>query len=92
MIQNKKLFYGTLIVGFLLCLGVDIPILAMKLAPVGTLKSAFFFIGNAIFGAVVYTLLYKSMEKTAMTKKIYIFALCLATIVLIEGIVMFFID
>ena len=90
MIQNKKLFYCTLIVGFLLCLGVDVPILAMKLAPVGTLKSAFFFIGNAIFGAVVYTLLYKSMEKTAMTKKIY--ALCLATIVLIEGIVMFFID
>lgn len=92
MIQNKKLFYCTLIVGFLLCLGVDVPILVMKLAPVGSLESSFFFIGNAIFGAVVYTLLYKSMEKTATTKKIYIFALIIATIVFIEGIVMFFID
>ena len=92
MIQNKKLFFCTLIVGFLLCLAVDVPILVFKLAPVGSIENSFFFIGNAIFGAIFYTLLYKSLKKTATTKKIYIIALLIATIVVIEGIMMLFIN
>ena len=90
MIQNKKLFIITMVVVFLLCLGIDVPVLLLGLATVGSLGNSLFFIGNAVFGAVVYSLLYRSLKKTAIVKNIYKIALVLVSMVFIIGIIMLF--
>lgn len=90
MIQNKKLFIITMMMAFLLCLGIDVPVLLLDLVTVGSLGNSLFFIGNAVFGAVVYSLLYRSLKKTAIVKNIYKVALMLASMVFIIGIIMLF--
>lgn len=92
MIQNKKLFIITIIVAFLLCLGIDVPVLLLGLVTVGSIENSLFFIGNAVFGAVVYSLIYRSLKKTEIVKKIYRIALFIACMVFIIGIIMLFIN
>ena len=92
MIQNKKLFIATITIMFLLCLGIDVPVLLLGLVPVGSLGYALFFIGNAVLSTVAYSLLYRSLKKTEIVKNIYKFILVLASIVFIIGIIMLFLN
>ena len=87
MIQNKKLFILTLLIGVLLCAAIDIPLIVMQKIPFYSLTQGLFFIGNAIFGAILYSLIYRSLKKTPLIKKIYLFALFIAVSVFIIGII-----
>ena len=75
MIQNKKLFILTLLIGVLLCAAIDVPLIVMQKIPFYSLTQGLFFIGNAIFGAILYSLIYRSLKKTPLIKKIYLFIL-----------------
>ena len=92
MIQNRKLFFITLIVAFLLCLAVDVPALMLGFVKVGTLVNGLFYIGNAIFGAIVYTLLFQSLKKTELVKKIYRFTIVIAIMVFVIGTIILFVN
>ena len=87
MIQNKKLFILTLLIGVLLCAAIDVPLIVMQKIPFYSLTQGLFFIGNAIFGAILYSLIYRSLKKTPLIKKIYLFALFIAVSVFIIGII-----
>ncbi|MBO5239824.1 MAG: hypothetical protein J6B56_00180 [Clostridia bacterium] len=87
MIQNKKLFFITLLVGVLLCASIDVPILLMQKIPFYSLTQGLFFIGNAVFGAIMYSLIYRSIKKTPLIKKIYLFSLFIAILVFIMGLI-----
>ena len=88
MIQNKKLFFITLLVGLLLCASIDVPLLLMQRIPLYSLTQGLFFIGNAVFGAIMYSLIYRSLKKTPLIKKIYIFSLFIAILAFIIGLIM----
>ncbi|MBR2647031.1 MAG: hypothetical protein IKD47_05695 [Clostridia bacterium] len=87
MIQNKKLFFITLLVGLLLCASIDVPLLLMQRIPLYSLTQGLFFIGNAIFGIIIYSLIYRSLKKTPLIKKIYLFSLFIAILVFIMGLI-----
>lgn len=87
MIQNKKLFFITLLVGLLLCASIDLPLLLMKKIPLYSLTQGLFFIGNAVFGAIFYSLIYQSLKKVPIIKKIYLFSLFIAILVFIMGLI-----
>ena len=86
MIQNKKLFIIA-VVGILLCGAIDVPLLILQKIPPFSALNGIFFIGNAIFGIIMYTLLYISLKKTEIVKKIYRFALLIAIMVFVMGII-----
>ena len=87
MIQNKKLFILTLLVGVLLCAAIDVPLIVMQKIPFYSLTQGLFFIGNAVFGAIIYSLIYRSLKKTLLIKKIYLFSLFIAILVFIMGLI-----
>lgn len=87
MIQNKKLFIIALLSGLLLCAAIDVPLIVMQKIPFYSLTQGLFYIGNAIFGAIIYSLIYRSLKKTPLIKKIYLFALFIAVSVFIIGII-----
>ena len=86
MIQNKKLFFITLFVGIVLCGAIDVPMLILQKVPPLSVLNGIFFIGNAIFGLVMYSLLYISLKKTEIVKKIYLFAMLIGVIVFVMGV------
>lgn len=86
MIQNKKLFIIA-IAGIILCGAIDVPLLIMQKVPPFSLLSGIFFIGNAIFGLIIYSLVYMSLKKTEIVKKIYRFALLIGIMVFVMGII-----
>ena len=86
MIQNKKLFFITLVAGIILCSAIDVPLLILQKIPPFSVLNGIFFIGNAIFGIIMYTLLYISLKKTEIVKKIYRFALLIGIMVFVMGI------
>ena len=88
MIQNKKLFIITLLSGLLLCVAIDVPLIIMQKIPFYSLTHGLFFIGNAVFGAIMYSLIYRSLKKTPLIKKIYMFSLFIAILVFIMGLIM----
>ena len=88
MIQNKKLFIITLLSGLLLCAAIDVPLLVMQKIPLYSLTQGLFFIGNAVFGAIMYSLIYRSLKKTPLIKKIYLFTLFIAGCVFAMGLIM----
>ena len=88
MIQNKKLFIITLLSGLLLCVAIDVPLIIMQKIPFYSLTQGLFFIGNAVFGAIMYSLIYRSLKKTPLIKKIYRFSLFIAILVFIMGLIM----
>ena len=92
MIKNKKLLIITLLVGVLLCAAIDVPLLSLGFVKVGTLECALFFMVNAIFGLVIYTLIYHSLNKTEMIKKIYRFVLCVGILVFLMGVILLFVN
>ena len=51
-----------------------------------------FYIGNAIFGAIVYTLLFQSLKKTELVKKIYRFTIVIAIMVFVIGTIILFVN
>ena len=87
MLQNKRLFIITLLVGVLLCAAIDVPLIVMQKIPFYSLAQGLFFIGNAVFGVIIYSLIYYSLKKTLLIKKIYLFALFIAVSVFIIGII-----
>lgn len=87
MIQNKKLFIITLLVGLLLCASIDLPLLLMQKIPFYSITQGLFFIGNAVFGAIMYSLIYRSLKTTPLIKKIYLFFLFIAVLVFIMGLI-----
>lgn len=86
MIQNKKLFFITLVVGIILCGAIDVPLLIMQKIPPFSVANGIFFIGNAIFGLIMYSLLYVSLKKTEIVQKVYRFALLIGIMVFVMGI------
>ncbi len=86
MIQNKKLFIITLLSGLLLSASIDVPLLILGKIPLYSLEMGLFYIGNAILGVVMYTLIYLSLKKTAIVKKVYLFSLFIGSCVFIMGI------
>lgn len=86
MIQNKKLFFITLVVGIILCGAIDVPLLILQKIPPFSLLNGIFFIGNAIFGIIMYTLIYISLKKTEIVQKVYRFALLIGIILFVMGI------
>ena len=86
MIQNKKLFFITLVVGIILCGAIDVPLLILQKIPPFSLLNGIFFIGNAIFGIIMYTLIYISLKKTEIVQKVYRFALLIGIMVFVMGI------
>ena len=88
MIQNKKLFIITLLSGLLLCGAIDAPLIIMQKIPLYSLTQGLFFIANAVLGAIMYSLIYRSLKKTPLIKKIYIFSLFIAIFVFIIGLIM----
>ena len=87
MIQNKKLFVIAIIAGFLVCLGVDMPALLLGWVRNDLFVSSLFFIGNALVGVLIYTLIYHSLKKTPVLKNIYRLVLLIGSFVLIVGII-----
>ncbi len=92
MIKNKKLLIITILVGVLLCAAIDVPILLLGLIKVGTLASSVFFMGNAVFGLAIYTLIYHSLNKTEMLKKIYRFVVLIGVLVFLMGAILLFVN
>ena len=88
MIKNKKLFFITVIVTVFLCLVIDVPILLSGIVTPLSLENALLFIGNAILAVVAYTLIYHSLEKTEIIKKIYKFILFIGSMIFAIGVIM----
>lgn len=89
MIQNKKLFLLT-------------TILSIIIFTVGTIsfilyvdKSysiiGFFFICNSILAGIIYSLLFSSLKKSAIIKKIYLISITFCIVILSLGVVLIFI-
>ena len=87
MIQNKKLFFITLSVGLLLTVSIDLPLILMQKIPFYSLVQGLFFVGNAILGAIMYSLIYLSLKKSPLIKKIYLFILFIAILLFIMGLI-----
>lgn len=87
MIENKKLFIITLVVGILLCGAIDLPVLILRKISSYSVLNGIFFISNAILGMIIYSLIYASLKKTVIAKKIYRFALFIGIIVFLIGII-----
>lgn len=86
MIQNKKLFVITLVVGLVLCIGVDVPFILFNRISSLSLLHGIFFIGNAILGAIIYSLIYFSLNKTTIVKKVYRYSLFLSVLIFVSGV------
>ena len=91
MIQNKKLFFIGIASISLWCFGVVVPIVLSRALIIGTLRCSVFYMINSLVGFVLYTLIYKSLKKTDIVKKIYRFMLFIAIMVFIIGIVTLFV-
>ena len=92
MIKNKKLLIITLLIGVALCAAVDVPLLLLGLIKIGTIESSLFFMGNAIFGLVIYTLIYNSLNKTELIKKIYRFIVFIGILDFVMGAILLFVN
>ncbi len=70
-----------------MCGAIDVPLLIMQKIPPISLIGGIFFIGNAIVGITIYSLVYMSLKKTEIVKKIYRFALLIGIMVFVAGII-----
>lgn len=85
MIENKKLFMIAL--SFVLVIAAfELP--CILLVP-NIQKMGWFYIASSILALTFYTLLYRSLKKTALIKKIYLFIVVLAVAVFLIGIAIY---
>lgn len=92
MIEKKKLFTISLIVGFIIFLMIDMPLMLLNFileepVAVSYLRLALLFIINSILAVILFTLIYSSLKKIEIVKKIYCFALFIAIVVFVIGII-----
>lgn len=86
MIQNKKLFFLTLLIGTLVCAAIDVPY--MLIGRKDGIALGVFIVFNAIMGLTLYSLIFKSLKKIEIVKKIYGAVMLVGTIILLIGILM----
>ena len=86
MIQNKKLFFLTLIFGVIAIALLDIPWLYHATKNYQML--GLWFIFNAIMGEIIYALLFISLKKAEVIKIIYTCVVILGILVFVTGILM----
>ncbi len=85
MFENKKLFIVTFLVTFVICLFVNVPVILLHLVEIGSVEHALFFIGNGILGIISYSLMYKSLKKSEIIKKLYRLFLIIGVLVFVIG-------
>lgn len=89
MIENKKLFIISLVLLGLASIGlVRVLIFFASLESFDMLGTSLgiFYIVPSVLGGIIYSLMYKSLKKTNVTKKIYCVILIVVTILFIIGI------
>ena len=85
MIENKKLFM--IVLSFVLVIAAfELP--CILLVP-NIQKMGWFYIASSILALTFYTLLYRSLKKTALIKKIYLFIVVLAITIFLIGIAIY---
>ena len=86
MIQNKKMLLLTLLIGAVVCAAVDVPY--MLIGRKDGIALGFFVVFNAMMALILYTLIFKSLKKIEIVKKIYTAIMVVGSIILLVGIVM----